>query len=389
MRESAHSDPAVLPRKLLFIVNAMEYFLSHRLPLAQAAMEVGWEVHVACPDLRNGGRPDLHGVTHHRWGLDRKGVNPLAELLSLWVLDGIFRSLRPDLVHVITPKATIYGGMLARWHRVHGLVCLMPGLGHLGQVQGLKGGILRCWARWGYRLGLGHRNKRVVFQNPEDQGEFLALGLCNRGEARLIRGSGFDLERFHVVPEPQGQPLVVFASRLLKEKGIHIFVEAARRIRAKGSLARFALVGDPDPGNPSSVTTAELDAWAEDGIEIWGFAEEMEKVFQACHIVCLPTFRREGIPKVLIEAAGSGRPIVTTDSPGCRDVVQDGLNGLLVPPKNVEALVQALERLIANMGLRLSMGLAGRERAAREFSMATVNDQTLNLYRELWLESSQ
>jgi glycosyltransferase involved in cell wall biosynthesis len=369
--------------KVLFVLNALEYFISHRLPLALAAVAAGWEVHVACPNHRKGETLGDSPIVHHAWDLDRKGANPFQDVASLARLNRIFHEVRPDLVHVITPKATIYGGILARWHRVQGLVCLMPGLGHLGRAEGVKGTVLRILARWGYHLGLSHRNKRVIFQNVEDQELFLAQGLCRPREACLIRGSGIDLDGFALAPEPPGPPLVVFASRLLQEKGLLYFVEAAHSLKAKGNPARFALVGEPDPGNPSSVTGEQLAQWEREGLEVWGFRADMAEVFRACHVVCLPTYRREGIPKVLIEAAAGGRPIVTTDTPGCRDVVVNGLNGLLVPPRDASALAAALEQLLGDAALRSRMGEAGRARAENEFSMAKVNGETLGLYDTL------
>jgi len=235
----------------------------------------------------------------------------------------------------------------------------------------------------GYRLGLLHPNKRVIFQNPEDRQLFLDHHLCSAGEAALIPGSGVDPQNFPTVNEPEGKPIALFASRFLKEKGIEIFADIGRQVLKEGVNEGFALVGEVDPGNPSSVSQQQIAAWERDGIESWGFRQDMPQVFASCHLVCLPSYRREGIPKVLIEAASCGRPIITFDMPGCREIVQNGVNGLVVPTKDVSAYKSAVKRLLEDASLRQQFGLAGRKRVEEMFSLDQVIRQTFDVYNQV------
>ncbi|MDH4225336.1 MAG: glycosyltransferase family 4 protein, partial [Deltaproteobacteria bacterium] len=224
---------------------------------------------------------------------------------------------------------------------------------------------------------------RTIFQNPDDLKLFVQKRLIHPAQALMIKGSGVDMKAFAPKKEAAGPPLVVLASRMLWDKGVGEFIQAAQRLQKQGIQARFALVGDPDPGNPSSVTADQLKQWAADGIvEWWGRREDMAQVFHQAHIVCLPSYR-EGLPKVLIEAAACGKPIVASDMPGCREVVWDGQNGLLVPVKNALALADALETLIGDTPLRERMGQAGRAIALEEFPVEKVVALTLALYQGL------
>jgi glycosyltransferase involved in cell wall biosynthesis len=223
---------------------------------------------------------------------------------------------------------------------------------------------------------LRHPRWRVILQNRDDA-EHLGAS-----DAVVIPGSGVDLAEYAPAPEPAGIPLVVLPSRMLRDKGVHEFVEAARALKRAGVAARFALVGAPDPENPASIAEAHLNAWAREGaVEWWGWREDMAAVFRESAVVCLPSWR-EGLPKVLAEAAAAGRPIVTCDVPGCREVVRDGENGFLVPPRRPDALAVALGKLVQDAALRKALGEAGRRRA-QAFSVETVVEQTLKVYREL------
>jgi glycosyltransferase involved in cell wall biosynthesis len=196
----------------------------------------------------------------------------------------------------------------------------------------------------------------------------------------LIRGSGVDLNTFVPAEEPSGPVTVVLASRLLGDKGVREFVGAARQLHARGIKGRFVLVGDVDPGNPTSLTSSEIRSWEYDGtIEWWGHRDDMSQVFADCHLVCLPSYQ-EGLPKVLIEAAAAGRPIVTTDVPGCREVVQHGETGFLVPPRTVSPLASALEQLMLDQALRARFGARAREGSV-QFDLQTVIADTLALYQ--------
>ena len=369
--------------QILFVGNSFEYFVSHRLTLAQAAKSEGWAVHVATPPGKGGTRLEPFGIVHHALAMDRKGINPLQEFRSLLQIRQIYRHVRPDLVHLIGPKSVMYGGLMARWQSIPAMVCLIPGMGYIYLLEGFKGRIARAMAHTGYRLGLLHRNKRVIFQNPEDRQLFLDRHLCKASEATLILGSGVDPHKFAAIREPAGKPIALFASRFLVEKGIAIFAEIGRQLLSEGISARFVIVGDVDPGNPSSISQEQIRAWEHDGIENWGFRQDMPEVFASCHLICLPSYRREGIPKVLIEAASCGRPIVTFDMPGCREIVQHNVNGFVVPAQDINAYKSAVRRLLEDADLRQRQGLAGRKRVEEMFTLSQVIRQTLDAYNQV------
>ncbi len=370
-------------KRILYVVNDADFFLSHRLPLAKAAQSYGYDVHVATPSGSGVERIVDEGFTFHSILLNRMGIRPFQEIKSLLGLYKLYSELQPALVHHVTIKPVLYGGMMARLARIPAVVSAVSGLGYVFIPRDFKAKLGRSSVKFLYRLALGHDNNIVIFQNPDDKNLFLESGMIAKGRVALIKGSGVDLRAFVPTSEPVTTPLIILASRMLWDKGVGEFVEAARLLQNAGLKARFALVGDTDPGNPAAVPTSQLEDWKRDGIvEWWGRRDDMPNVFAQAHIVCLPSYR-EGLPKVLIEAAASGRSIITTDVPGCREVVRDGENGLLVQMRATAALAMALRKLIEDPELRRRMGKKGRELAVAEFSVETVVNETLAIYREL------
>ncbi|HIL34339.1 MAG TPA: glycosyltransferase family 1 protein, partial [Nitrospiria bacterium] len=258
------------------------------------------------------------------------------------------------------------------------------GLGLVFVTRGWRANALKKCICIAYKTAFSSKNLRVIFQNPDDVATFLDKGIVSVEKTVLIKGSGVDISAFKPCPEVNGLPLVVLASRMLWAKGVKDFVDSARILRNSGVKARFALVGESDQANPSAVPTAQLQDWKKEGVvEWWGYSSDMTSVFAQSHIVCLPSTYGEGVPKVLIEAAASGRAIVTTDAPGCREIVRHGENGLLVPVRDSKALAEALKTLIKNPELRARMGARGREISVAEFSEEKVIEETLSVYREL------
>jgi glycosyltransferase involved in cell wall biosynthesis len=234
------------------------------------------------------------------------------------------------------------------------------------------------------RILLNRSGSRVIVQNPDDRDVLISQGIVKSEKVHLIRGAGVDVEQFAPRAFPDGAPLVVLPARLLWEKGVGEFVSAATILRNKGYRARFALVGEPDADNPRAIPVSQLEMWQKEGlVEWWGRRTDMPDVYAQSSVVCLPTSYGEGIPKSLLEAAACGRPIVTTDAPGCREVVRHGENGYLVPLRDAEAVAKAIGELLRNPGLRVKMGEKGRELAVREFSVQQVVNQTLALYDEV------
>lgn len=366
-----------LMKRIVYVVNKLDYFLSHRLPLAQAAIAVGYDVHVVCPFDRE---IALSGITFHDWSLSRSGMNPFKEWSSLVNLHYLIASIQPDLVHALTIKPVIYTGILRRlgcfstpW------VATIPGMGYVFAQQDWK----RRSLQWGvgklYQWALKANHVKVIFQNRDDLAFFCQRQWLDSKQSILILGSGVCPETYAPKSVPEGPVVVILPARLLKDKGVVEWVEAIKLIRSKVK-ARFALVGACDPGNPASLTEEEIQQWVDDGIlEHWGWQEDMIAQFAKAHIVCLPSYR-EGLPKVLIEAASCEKAIVTTDVPGCREVVFHEKTGLLVPAQSIQALSKALQRLIDSPGLRKQLGQAARQHVIESLSLTSVNEQTLKVY---------
>ena len=371
--------------RLLFLVNIPRFFMSHRLALALAARDAGHEVHVATSDhdRENVARIRATGLTWHGLPLHQHGTNPMLELGALGSILGLYRELRPDLVHHVTVKALLYGNLAARLSGVPAVVNTVSGLGYVFSSRDRRSRLLRGAVSQGYRLLLRHPNACTIFQNPDDRQHFVQRGLVRAGQTRVIRGSGVDVRLFSPQPEPGGIPRVLFVGRLLWQKGLAEFVEAARRLRQEGVIGRLAIAGYGEPGNPDNVPETTLAAWQEDGLVDWlGQRDDMPQVYAGAALVCLPSWR-EGVPRALIEAAACGRALVASDVPGCREIVEHGVNGLLVPPRDAASLADALRRLLEDTALRRRMGAAGRELAVQEFSLERVNAETLALYDSL------
>jgi glycosyltransferase involved in cell wall biosynthesis len=366
-------------QKLLFVVTEDWYFVSHRLPLAVAAREAGYDVAVATRAREHVEMIQKAGIRVISFELSRRVGNPLLELMGLFFL---YRRERPDIVHHVALKPVFLGALAGRLAGFPAQVNAVAGLGWLFISRSRTARYMSPLIRWVLVHLLKDPRSRVIVQNPDDA-ELLKKAGVSETNLRMIRGAGVDSSAFSPSPDPQEPICVVLAARILWDKGVGEFVEAARQLKRDGVTARFILVGDPDPDNPAAVPEATLFAWQnEKVVECWGHRDDMAAVFHAAHVVCLPSYR-EGLPKVLLEAAACARPIVTTDVPGCREVVRKGENGLLVPARDAQALSDALLCLIKNPELRFQMGQRGREIVLKEFSSEKVIAQTLDLYKEL------
>ncbi|CAB3831097.1 MULTISPECIES: glycosyltransferase family 4 protein [Achromobacter] len=371
-------------RRLLFVVNNPAFFMSHRLPVAQAAQRAGYDVHVATMDGPAVADIVALGMTHHVIPMTRSGKHPLQELGTLLALLRLFRRLRPRVVHLVTIKPVLYGGIAARLARVPGMVAAISGLGFVFLSNSLKMRLVRSVVARLYRLALGHPNSRVIFQNASDRDLLKSLGAVRDEQVVLIRGAGVDLDLCQALPEPAAPPVVAtMVARLLRDKGVWEFVEAARLLRARGVPVTMRLVGGVDAGNPTSATPAEVEAWQREGcVEALGERSDVPQLYAASHIAVLPSYR-EGLPKSLIEAAACGRAVVTTDVPGCRDAIDPDKTGLLVPVRDPQALADAIARLAGDAALRQGMGTAGRALAEREFNIERVARIHVELYDTL------
>ncbi len=371
-------------KKLLFIVNVDWFFISHRLPIALQAMSEGYEVHLLCTITNKAEYLENFGLIVHPFSFSRSGKDTFKEFSSVFKLYKKIKRIKPDLIHLVTIKPVLYGGIIARFIKVPGVVSAISGLGFLFVKRaGLRVRLLRYAVLFLYRLAINHPNQQVIFQNPTDRDVLVKAAGIQKNKVSLIRGSGVDLQGYVATPEPEGIPVIVMASRLLKDKGVHEFVAAARIIQSRGIKARFQLIGEPDSGNLASVSAESVLAWQAEGVvECLGFRSDIAELFSKAHIVTLPSYR-EGLPKVLVEAAASGRAVITTDVSGCRDVIEPGKTGLLVPARDAEALASAIQQLIEDISLRQRMGREGRRLAEKEFSIEKIVQAHLGIYRML------
>ncbi|WP_404363718.1 glycosyltransferase family 4 protein [Marinobacter sp.] len=372
-----------MSRKLLMVVNQPAFFISHRLAVAEGARDAGYDVEIATQPGPGVDHIRSLGFRHTEIPLSRSGRGVLAEIRLMFVLWRLFWKVKPDLLHLVTIKPVLYGGMAARLAPVGGVVAAISGLGFIFVSTGFRATVLRKLVGLLYRLALGKKNLRVIFQNSSDRDLFLKLKAVAPSKVEMIRGSGVDLSRYSREPEPQTPPVVCQASRLLRDKGVVEFVEAARILKSRGIDAHFQLIGNVDADNPATVSQEEVDSWRKAGVvELLGHRKDIAHLFSQAHVVVLPSYR-EGLPKVLVEAAACGRPVVTTDVPGCRDAIEPGVSGLLVTLRDPVSLADAIEKLVTDPELRERMGRAGRELAEQEFGIEAIVDQHLTIYRKL------
>ncbi len=364
--------------KIILFANTDWYLYNYRLPLARTLQAAGHEVLLASPDGPYAERLEEVGLRWVPVRLSRRGANPLAEIATILRLKKLYAREKPGLVHHFTIKPVLWGSIAARLAGVKKVVNAITGLGYVFTTRNVFTLVARPLVK--VLLSFCLRGSRVIFQNQRDMDFFLRERLVQPAQAALIRGSGVDTEKFKPVPQPGGTPVVVLPARMLWDKGVGEFVEAAAILRESGLKARFALVGQPDEGNPSSIPVQQIEAWGQEGlVEHWGWREDMAAVYQQASLVCLPSYG-EGLAKSLIEAAACGRALVASDIPGCRDVVENSVNGLLVPPRDAQALAGALRTLLFDRGKLMSMGLASRDIAVRNFAVEQVNEATIRAY---------
>jgi glycosyltransferase involved in cell wall biosynthesis len=370
--------------KVLLFANTEWYLHNFRLPLAREIRRRGAEVVMVSPPGPYAERLRAEGFRWLPLTMNRRGVNPLAEWRTVRELIGIYRRERPDVAHHFTIKPVVYGSIAARAGSVPAIVNAVAGMGYVFIGDTLLARSLRPVVRATLKFALGGQSTRVIVQNPDDRTLLVSAGLASAQNTRLIRGSGVDIRRFRPTePAPARKPRVLLATRLLWDKGIGEFIEAARQLQRAGISAEFVLAGVSDSGNPSAVPQQEIERWAEEGVATaLGHVEDMPGLLAGVDIVVLPSYR-EGLPRILLEAAASGIPIVTTDVPGCREIVEHESNGLLVPVKDAGALAAAIRRLIESPATRARFGASGRRRVLAEFDERIVIADTLKVYDEL------
>ena len=369
--------------RLLYLVTEDWYFCSHRLPVARAARDAGAEVVVATRVTAHGEAIRAEGFRLVPLAWRRGSHTPLAELRAIVDIVSLYRRERPDLVHHVALKPVIYGSLAAASAGVPHVVNALTGLGALFIGSSARTRLLGALARAVLRPLLNRPGGRVILQNADDRLLLEERGLLRHTLVALIRGSGVDVNRFAPTPEPDSPPVAVLAARMLRDKGVDEFVDAARLLKARGVAVRMQLAGPTDPDNPAAIDEKVLRGWQTEGVVEWlGPVADMPALWATSHIAVLPSYR-EGLPKALLEAAASGRPMVATDVPGCREIVRADETGLLIPPRDAAALADAIARLAGDAALRRRLGARARLVAETEFAEAVVVRETLALYREL------
>ena len=371
--------------KTVLFANTDWYLWNFRRSLVLALRDAGHEVLLLSPDGNYGARLQALGLRWQALPMRRRSLNPLRELALLARLVRLFGREQPALVHGFTIKCAVYGSLAARLAGVPARVNSVAGMGYVFTSDDAKARALRPLVRSLLRIALGGDDARLVLQNPDDVALFARSRLVDPGSIRLIPGSGVDCERFR--PDPShaaGERLrVLLPARLLWDKGLAEYAQAARMLRERGVPVDLLLAGEPDPGNPASVAEAEVRAWVAEGLLQWlGHVDDMPALLRSVDVVALPSYR-EGLPKGLIEAAACGLALIATDVPGCREVVEDGVDGLRIPVRDAPALADAIARLHADPDLRARLGAAARRKAEERFDQRIVVASTLAVYREL------
>jgi glycosyltransferase involved in cell wall biosynthesis len=369
------------PKTLVFLLTEDWFFASHFLKRGLAAKEAGWRVILiaresnATPEIR------AAGIEVIPVPFIRRRLNPFAELMFAFQLAALYRRLKPDLVHHIALKPIVIGGIAGRLAGVPATVNAPVGLGFVFSSEKPLAKFLRPIVSTLLRMTLTPNNARVIFENPDDLDVLSAARMVRREAAILVRGAGVDIEEFHPAPEPPGRIRVIMIARMIRDKGIADFVEAATILQGQ---AEFVLVGAPDEGNPNTITETELKTWQRQGKITWlGPRRDIAALLATAHIACQPSTYREGLPKSALEAMAAGKPLVATDIPGCREAVIHNVTGLLVPPRDPPALAAALKTLIDDPALRARFGAAARQRAVENFSDAIICAKTISVYESL------
>jgi glycosyltransferase involved in cell wall biosynthesis len=376
----------LMPCKLLYLVSEDWYFLSHRLPMARAAKQAGYEVHVATRVADGAEQIQNEGFVLHPMDWRRGSTNPLHIATTVAEVRKLYRRLRPDIVHHVAFVPAIIGSIAALGLPIARLNAI-AGLGFVFTSNTTKARLLRPFVRRLLSFLFARARTLVLVQNPDDKALMMQLGLAENS-ITLIRGSGVDVDQLTPLPEPQAPFTVGFVGRLLYDKGVETLVLAQEILVKRGVQVRCLLAGTPDASNPATVPEKTLARWREhENLSLMGYVDDIRKVWAQSHVAALPS-RREGLPKSLLEAAACGRPLIATDVPGCREIVRPEVTGLLVAPDNPAALADAMERLMKDRSFRLRLGAAARQIVVAEFSSASVGAQIVKLYARLSANSS-
>lgn len=366
--------------KLHIVVSEDWSFWSHRLSLALSAINAGYEVTLITNVNKLEKEIQAKGIKIVNVNFTRSSKFPFTDILNIFKLFFIFKKEKPDVIHNVALKTIIISSIASFFVKNVSVINAFTGLGYVFSSKQMQANIIRVFVKPFFLLLTRKSNVWTIFQNPDDMTLFSKLRLCSSARSVLIRGSGVDTEEFPQSKDLNDVPVVMLASRMLWDKGVDEFVEAAKRINKKEIKAKFILVGDVDAANPMSIPVEKLNEWTKNGYVHWiGHSNNMPETLASASIICLPSYR-EGLPKVLLEAAAIGRPLIATDVPGCREIVRDGENGILVGLKDIDSLTNAINTLVLDDKMRVTMGLKSRTIIETELSAEIINKQTVKLY---------
>lgn len=377
--------------RVAYVVNNASFFVSHRLPIAAAALDYGFEVRLftglpgsLSMEVIASEKLKAISIPHDVVSFTSSGVNPFAELKGLIQLVFLLKQYQPTIIHCASPKGVLYGGIAAKICKTKCVILAITGMGY-AFTDSKKFNPSKRLVRWLYqklqRIAFDHCNITVIVQNNDDREYVIQNNLANHDQVRLIPGSGVSLCDFENCNPHDKDKIVLLPARLVKDKGLQEFVAAAEIIKKKHPEWRFILAGASDYNNPGAFTESEIKSWQQRGFIDWvGHVDDMRNLFAKSSIVCLPSYR-EGMPKALLEAAAAGCAVVTTNVTGCREAIINGVTGDLVPVNDVESLANALLRLINDDSRRINYGINGRIFACKHFSINSVINQTIEIYR--------
>ena len=370
-------------KKILFIINVDWFFISHFLPVAKKALQEGYEVHLACGFTDKQAMLEDLGIKIHPLKISRSGTTVTHEIALIKEIYTVLKTVRPDIVEFFTIKPLLYGGIVSHFTKVKRKVFYITGLGYIFTKKGLKGSLIKTVVKFLYRFALWGKDVAVITENIYDKQLIQDLNVLRDKNLHILKGAGVDLSNYKYLQEPKQKPLqIAMASRLLRDKGVFEFIAAAKEILNDGYDAEFILYGDIDIYNPASLTVEEVKRIEQENyVKVFGFCSDISKAFQKANIVVLPSYR-EGLPKVLIEAAACGRAVVTTDVPGCKDAIIPNKTGLLCQVKDAHSLALAIKKLLDDPARRDAMAREGRLLAEREFDINKILQQHFSVYGE-------
>ena len=373
-----------MPR-LIFLAAEDWSFLGHRLPMARAARDAGFEVGVITRINSRANREAIaaEGFQIYPLNWHRRSINPFVAFKEIHAIAAIYRAVKPDIVHHIALKPIIWGTLAAMQANVKHIVNAPTGLGYVFTSNDFLAVVLRLIVAPLLRLTMRHSRVWTVLENSDDLNDLINSRMIDAARANLIRGCGIELDSHHVLAEPTGPVTVGVAARMLHDKGIMPLVSAQQKLQSEGMAVHLLLAGTPDPENRATLTAEEMTQIAAlPGVTALGQVADIRTLWAQCHIAALPS-RREGLPKALLEAAAAGRPIIATNVPGCREVCHDDVNGLLVPVDDAGALAAAIKILATDPALRAQYGAASRRMVEGDLSATAVGEKLVALYRRI------